>query len=51
MELDIKEMLELGKKASSIHMSSPVETDIVMQGNRYVERKKTAIHLCLFHSV
>ncbi|XP_019752240.1 FYN-binding protein isoform X2 [Hippocampus comes] len=34
VELDIKEMLELGKKASSIHMSSPVETDIAMPGSR-----------------
>ncbi|XP_051929120.1 FYN-binding protein 1 isoform X2 [Hippocampus zosterae] len=34
VELDIKEMLELGKKASSIHMSSPLETDSIMPGSR-----------------
>ncbi|XP_077439803.1 uncharacterized protein LOC144062359 isoform X2 [Vanacampus margaritifer] len=34
VELDIKEMLGLGRKTSSIRVSSPVEADIIMPGRR-----------------
>lgn len=38
VELDIKEMLELGKRAASIHKSNsnPVEAEVISTGSRCV---------------